>query len=214
MTEEQKEQDGFEIPAEGPAPGTAPAPENSPATDELAEARRLADQLKDQLLRKAAEFENYRRRTEAEYASLIRSANESLIFALLPILDDFDRSLKAGKERTDAAQLLKGIELIQAKLVKTLEGEGLAPFESAGKPFDVHFHDALLQIPRNDVPPHTVVEEVARGYMLNDRILRHAKVVVSMAPDSAAGGAADGNANGDANGDADADGAAAGEANG
>ena len=63
--------------------------------------------------------------------------------------------------------------------MKTLENQGLAPFASAGKPFDVHYHDALLQIPRADLPPHTVIEEVERGYMLNDRILRHAKVIVS-----------------------------------
>jgi molecular chaperone GrpE len=166
-----------EQPGQG-APGAgAGAP--SPFAAELAEARQNADQWKDQLLRKAAEFENYKRRTEAEYASLIRNASEGLLLALLPVLDDFDRTLKAARDNTDAAPLLRGVELVRAKLAKVLEAQGCTAFASAGTPFDVNLHDALLSIPRADVPPHTVVEEVEKGYMLNDRVLRHAKVVVS-----------------------------------
>jgi molecular chaperone GrpE len=75
------------------------------------------------------------------------------------------------------------VELIYNKMVKILEKQGLVPFESLGKPFDVEYHDALMQIPREDVPPSTVVEEVERGYMFNDKVLRHAKVVVSMTPE-------------------------------
>jgi molecular chaperone GrpE len=162
----------------------------NPLTAELAalqakldSALKNAEVCRDQLLRKAAEFENYKRRTEAEFSNLVRSANENLIAALLPVIDDFLRSLKAGKELKDYDALYRGLELIASKLTRTLENEGLQAFESAGKPFDVHFHDALLQIPRDDVPPHTVIEEVERGYMYNDRVLRHAKVVVSSSPD-------------------------------
>jgi molecular chaperone GrpE len=162
-------------------------PEASPAqpaelaalAEKVAEAQKAANQLKDQLLRKAAEFENYKRRTEGEYTNLIRSANENLLLALIPILDDFSRSLKSGKEKPDFDLFYRGIELIQSKLTRALEVQGLKAFESAGKTFDVQFHDALLMIPRTDVPLHTVVEEVERGYMLNDRVLRHAKVIVS-----------------------------------
>jgi molecular chaperone GrpE len=146
------------------------------------ELQKTADQLKDQLLRKAAEFENYRRRTETEYASVIRNANESLLLSILPVVDDFARSLKAGKDQKDFDALYRGLELIQNKLLRTLEAEGVKPFESVGKPFNVDFHDALLQIPRADVEPHTVIEEVERGYMYNDRVLRHAKVIVSSEP--------------------------------
>ncbi len=149
----------------------------------LEEAQRLAETYRDQLLRKAAEFENYKRRAEADYSSLIRNANETLLSSLLPILDDFHRSLKSGKDQKDTDAFYRGIELIASKLTRTLELEGLKPFESTGHPFDVHYHDALLQVPRNDVPPHTVIEEVERGYMLNDRVLRHAKVIVSTAPE-------------------------------
>jgi molecular chaperone GrpE len=151
--------------------------------EKLEEARRLAETYRDQLLRKAAEFENYKRRAEADYSSLIRNANESLLSSLLPILDDFHRSLKSGKDLKDTDAFYRGIELIASKLTRTLELEGLKPFESVGHPFDVQYHDALLQVPRSDVPPHTVIEEVERGYMLNDRVLRHAKVIVSTAPE-------------------------------
>lgn len=169
------------------APGSSESPgaEIAALNGKLAEALKTAEQLKDQLLRKAAEFENYKRRTEGEYANLIRSANENLLLALLPVLDDFSRSLKSGKEKPDFDLFYRGIELIQNKLTRILEGEGLKVFESTAKPFDVQFHDALLMVPSSTVPPHTVVEEVEPGYMLNDRVLRHAKVIVSSGPEAA-----------------------------
>jgi molecular chaperone GrpE len=177
------------------APGPVTAAPSASAV-ELAEARQIAEQWKDQLLRKAAEFENYKRRTEAEYASLIRSASEGLLLALLPVVDDFDRTLKAARGNTDADPLLRGIELVRAKLAKVLEAQGCSAFDSAGKPFDVNLHDALLSLPRADVPPHTVIEEVEKGYMLNDRVLRHAKVVVSAEQEGFS--AANGESGGDA----------------
>jgi molecular chaperone GrpE len=151
---------------------------------QLEEAQRLADTFKDQLLRKAAEFENYRRRVESESAAIMRVANESLLLALLPVLDDITRSLKAGKELKGREAFYAGVEMIQGKFLKVLERYGVVPFDSEGKPFDVGLHDALLQIPRADVNPHTVIEEVERGYMIYDRVLRHAKVVVSAAPEA------------------------------
>jgi len=174
-----------------PAPGE---PRDQAAADlaaQLEEARRLADQYKDQVLRRAAELENFKRRSETEFAAIIRNANENLLTALLPVLDDFDRSLKASADSTDRESLRRGIELIAQKLAKVLEREGLVPFESVGQPFDVAYHDALLQLPRSDVPPHTVIEEVERGYKLREKVLRHAKVVVSAAADDHGAGAAD-----------------------
>jgi molecular chaperone GrpE len=159
----------------------------------LAEAQTAADRFKDQLLRKAAEFENYRRRSDVEYTALVKNANESLLLGLLPVLDDFARSLKAGKEQKEYDAFYRGVELIQNKLTRILESEGLKAFESAGKPFNVEYHDALLQIPRDDVPPHTVIEEVERGYMLHEHVLRHAKVVVSSAPGDSDEGESDAN---------------------
>lgn len=190
MADELKPQDGVPEASDQPTEGTlaeVPAQAGPPSEldqlkQQLAELQKLADTYKDQLLRKAAEFENYKRRTEAEVQNLIRNANEGLILAIIPILNDFVRSLKAGAENRDYDSFYKGVELIYTKLTKLLESQGLTPFESVGKPFDVEYHDALLQVPRNDVPPHTVIEEIERGYKLHDKVLRHAKVIVSAAP--------------------------------
>jgi molecular chaperone GrpE len=149
---------------------------------QLAEAQALAESLRDQLLRKAAEFENYKRRSEADFGVIIRNANESLLLALLPVLDDFGRSLGAGRDAQNHEALLTGVEMIRTKFLKILEKQGVVPFESTGKPFDVDYHDALLQVPRSDMPAHTVIQEVEPGYMLHDKVLRHAKVTVSTAP--------------------------------
>lgn len=162
---------------ESPAEGATQ--QNEELQKKLEELQKASDVYRDQLLRKAAEFENFKKRTESDFVNLIRNANEDLVLAILPILDDFNRSLKAGKDQKDYDAFYRGIELIQSKLLKILEAQGLQPFESIGKPFDVKYHDALLQIPRGDVPPHTVIEEVEQGYKFNDKILRHAKVVVS-----------------------------------
>jgi molecular chaperone GrpE len=162
----------------------APASPLEQLLKELEEAGKSAQAYKDQFLRKAAEFENYKRRSEAEYLNLVRNANEGLISALLPIVEDLTRSLKAGSSQADGEAFYRGVELIYQKLMKVLEAQGLAPFDSTGLPFDVEYHDALLQVAREDVPPGTVVEEIARGYKLNDKVLRHAKVIVSAAVQS------------------------------
>ncbi len=194
MEEETKGLNGPEPERKGP---DGPAPEEGEPTSppaqttegaqelkkKLDEALASAEAFKDQLLRKAAEFENYKRRNETEFRTIIRNANESLILSLIPVLDDLVRSLSHGKESKDYDAFYKGIELIYAKLSKVLEQQGLAPFESVGRPFDVEYHDALLQVPKGDVPPHTVIEEIERGYKLYDKVLRHAKVIVSSAPE-------------------------------
>ncbi|HCV42754.1 MAG TPA: nucleotide exchange factor GrpE [Bacteroidetes bacterium] len=162
----------------------------------LEAAQKLADSYKDQLLRKAAEFDNFKKRTEAEYVNLVKNANEGLITSLIPILDDFTRSMKSGREVKDHESFFKGVELIYNKFVRLLESHGLIPFESVGKPFDVDYHDALLQMPRSDVPPHTVVEEIERGYKLFEKIIRHAKVIVSAEPQQQSDGPSDGKTQG------------------
>ncbi len=170
--------------AENPPQEAAP-PELPPVTDSVAQMEELqkqVDQYKDLLLRKAAEFDNFKRRIENETSNIVRFATESLIDDLLPVVDDFERSLKHAKESSDYEALVKGIELIYQKLFKVLETRGVKSFETVGKEFNVDFHDALMQMPRKDLPPHTVVEEVEKGYMLNDKVIRHAKVVVSSAP--------------------------------
>lgn len=149
---------------------------------QLEEARRQAEQYKDLFLRKAAEFENYKRRIENETSNIVRFANEDLISEILPILDDFQRSLTLSKEKKEFESLYRGVELIYQKLIKILEQQGIKPIETVGKPFDVHYHDALMQEPREDVPPFTILKEVEKGYTFHDKVIRHARVIVSSAP--------------------------------
>lgn len=162
----------------------APAAESAVPAAEIAQQRiteleSQAAQLKDQLLRKAAEFDNYKRRTENDFATLSRFVAENTLTQLLPVLDDFARSLKSGKDKLGDDPFYKGIEMVQQKFLKVLEAQGLKAMDAVGKEFSVEFHDALMQMPRADVPPHTVVEEVEKGYLLFDKVIRHAKVIVS-----------------------------------
>jgi molecular chaperone GrpE len=163
-------------------------PEATESALQMEELQKQVDQYKDLLLRKAAEFDNYKRRIESETTNILKYATESLVEDLLPVLDDFERSLKHRKESKDNDALVKGIELIYQKLVKVLEGRGVKTFDTVGKEFSVEYHDALMQIPRSDVSHHTILEEVEKGYTLNDKVIRHAKVVVSSTPDEVPSG--------------------------
>jgi molecular chaperone GrpE len=153
--------------------------ETAVSDNRIEELEKTIGQLKDQLLRKAAEFENYKRRTENDYLERVRYANEDLIFDLLPVLDDFERSLKLSREKKDFDSFFRGVELIYQKCLKIFATQGVEAYEVIGKEFDPHLHDALMQIPKSDVPPHTILEEVEKGYMMHGKVLRHAKVVVS-----------------------------------
>ncbi len=155
--------------------------------EKLVEAEKQKEYYKDLFLRKAAEFDNFKRRAEADSIAIVRFANEDLLATVLPIIDDLERSLKQGKD-LQSNSFSKGVELIYQKMLKILEMQGVKPFETVGKEFNVEYHDALLQIPKEDVPPHTVVEEVEKGYMYHDKVLRHAKVIVSATPSDADAG--------------------------
>lgn len=136
-------------------------------------------QYKELALRKAAEFENYKRRTENDQLNLLKYAAESLIIKLLPTIDDLERSLEHMTEETDVQKIKEGVQLIYNKFVKTLDDQGVKKIESIGKPFSVEFHEALMQRADDSVPPHTVIDELETGYMYKDRVIRHAKVIVS-----------------------------------
>lgn len=137
------------------------------------------NQYKELMLRKAAEFENYKRRTENDQLNLLKYAAESLIIKLLPTIDDLERSLSHLTEETDVTKIKEGIQLVYNKLVKTLDEQGVKKFESIGQPFNVEFHEALMQRADDSVPSHTVLDELETGYMYKDRVIRHAKVIVS-----------------------------------
>ena len=134
---------------------------------------------KDKLLRKAAEFENYKRRTENDQLNLIKYAAESFIVKLLPTVDDLERSLSHMENAKDIDAIKDGMKLVYDKLVKVLDDQGVKKIESVGKPFDVHFHEALMQRKDEKAPPHTVLDELEKGYIYKDRVIRHTKVIVS-----------------------------------
>ena len=181
VQEEEKQQKNDQR-TEDASPGVGEKPEAAILTEKIVELEKQVAQLKDQLLRKAAEFDNYKRRTENDFASLTKFAGENIIVQLLPVLDDLNRSLKSVKNKAENDPFTKGVELIYAKLSKALEAQGLKTMDVIGKEFNVDFHDALMQMPRADVPSHTVIEEVEKGYLLFDKVIRHAKVVVSSEP--------------------------------
>lgn len=137
------------------------------------------NQYKELMLRKAAEFENYKRRTENDQLNLLKYAAESLLIKLLPTIDDLERSLSHMTEETDVNKIKEGIQLVYNKFMKTLDDQGVKKIEAIGKPFDVEFHEALMQRADESVPPHTVLDELETGYMYKDRVIRHSKVIVS-----------------------------------
>jgi molecular chaperone GrpE len=145
----------------------------------IAELEKEIENLKDRFLRKAAEFENYKRRTENDQLNLIKYSAVSFILKMLPVMDDFERSLEHIEEAKDINALKKGLKLVYEKLSKVLDAEGVKKIEAVGKPFDVNFHEAIMQKKDDSVEPHTVVDEVEKGYLYKDKVIRHSKVIVS-----------------------------------
>ncbi len=147
--------------------------------EKIAQLEQEVADLKDKLLRKAAEFENYKRRTENDQLNLITFAAETFIQKLLPVVDDFERSLEHIDEAQDINAIKHGLRLIYDKLMKVLDEQGVKKIEAVGNPFDVDYHEALLQRPDDSVEPHTVLDEIEKGYTYKDKVIRHAKVIVS-----------------------------------
>ena len=136
------------------------------------------DQTKDQLLRRTAEMDNMRRRHQSESMQLIFEANKRLILELLATIDDLERTLTSIKPE-EKNPLADGIELVYKNFQKILEKNNVKPFVSIGTMFDVHLHDALMEEVRTDLEPGTITNEVQKGYMMGDQVLRHAKVIVA-----------------------------------
>jgi len=136
-------------------------------------------ELKDKLLRKAAEFENYKRRTDNEQSNLLKYTGEHIFTNLLPVIDDFERSLKHINDSQDVEALKSGLKLVYEKLIKTLTEQGIKKIEAVGKPFDVEYHEAIMQRKEEGVEPHIVLNEIETGYIYKDRVIRHTKVIVS-----------------------------------
>ena len=169
------------------------ADENESAEDrenqEMDEINKLAEELgktkaslekeKKEYLFLMAEFDNFRKRTLKEKTDIIKNAAESAFKGLLPIVDDFERGLEAARSTDNSQAILDGMELIYNKLIKYLEQNGVKAMESTGAPFDPHQHEAIAMVPTGDeAQKGKVIDTLAKGYMINDKVLRHAKVAV------------------------------------
>ncbi len=157
--------------------GTATASE----TVELDPTQKQTDELQDareNYLRLAAEFDNYKKRTARDFGNLIKTANESLILELLEFVDNFSRALESGGENPDVAAYHKGMKLVYDQLLEILGRHGLSAFDSVGEKFDPNYHDALMQMESDEYEPDHIAQEFVKGYKLNDKVIRHAKVGV------------------------------------
>ena len=152
------------------------------AEEELDPVEKLQAELaevKNQLLYKAAEFENYRKRTLKERAELILNGGEKALTAILPILDDMERAIANGAKTDDPQVLREGMELIYQKFVKTLESQGVTKIETKDADFDTDLHEAVAMVPgMGDDKKGKVIDCLQEGYKLNDKVIRHAKVAV------------------------------------
>ncbi|MDE3001020.1 MAG: nucleotide exchange factor GrpE [Gemmatimonadota bacterium] len=173
---EEKQEETAE--PEGSREAEASGEEDAP--DPLEEAIRESEEYKDRWIRLAAEFDNYKKRRTREFDALIQSASENLIRDLLPVLDSVARALEhraEGEEDSDGFK--QGVTMIMEAFPKVLERRGLSEIEAAGKPFDPNYHEALMQMASEDHAEGVVMGVVERGYLLGDKVIRPAKVVVS-----------------------------------
>ncbi len=159
----------------------APETEQQAVNIELTAEEKLKGELQqanDKYLRLYAEFDNFRRRTTKERMELLQTAGKEVVVSLLPVLDDFERALKAMETATDVIPVKEGVALVQNKLKHILTAKGLKEMSTKGQPFDAEIHEAITNIPAGDEQKGKVVDELEKGYFLNDKVIRFAKVVV------------------------------------
>ena len=154
--------------------------EEEKTAKELEETKQALEDYKDKYLRLSAEFDNYRKRTMKEKAELIKNGGEKAISAILPILDDLERALQNMQKAEDVKAMYEGINLIHQKFLKNLGNEGLEKMNPVGEAFDTDFHEAIALVPApEEAQKGKVLDCVQTGYKLNDKVIRHAKVVVA-----------------------------------
>ena len=185
INEEEIKQETAEGQAEEPTnPENQETPENTEEQetqekDPLEEANRQIEELKDKYLRSVAEFDNYRKRTLKEKTELILNGGEKTITAILPVIDDMERAIVNGAKTEDANVIREGMELIYNKFIKVLESLGVKPIETESADFDTDVHEAIAMVPgMGDDKKGKVLDCVQKGYKLNDKVIRHAKVAV------------------------------------
>nr|WP_270172546.1 nucleotide exchange factor GrpE [Paenibacillus sp. SYP-B4298] len=159
------------------------ASQDSSSTEEddvrLNELHKQVEDAQQRALRAQADFDNYRRRTIKEKEELAQYASMKLITELLPVIDNFERALSAAQTAEDKDSFIKGVDMIFRQFNQVLQQEGLAQMETVGQPFNPDFHQAIMQVESDEHEEGIVVEEVQRGYMLKDKVLRPAMVKVS-----------------------------------
>lgn len=156
------------------------------SADDAATPEQEIEQLREDLAKEKkeylflmAEFDNFRKRTLREKSEIIRNAGENVLKGLLPIVDDFERGLKAGAQAEDAASVVEGMQLIYNKLIKYLAANGVKEFDPADDVYDADRHEAISVVPvADEAQKGKILDTVEKGYMINDKVLRHAKVVV------------------------------------
>ncbi|MCI0531848.1 MAG: nucleotide exchange factor GrpE [candidate division Zixibacteria bacterium] len=146
--------------------------------EDLEKARQELKERDDRLLRLAAEFDNYKKRTARDFENIIKNANESLIQELAVILNDFSRALESAREKKDSKSFQTGVELIHNQLQELLKKEGLEAIPAKGEKFDPNLHEAALQM-ESDQPEGTILDEVNKGYKLNGKVIKYSQVVVA-----------------------------------
>lgn len=147
--------------------------------EQLEAARAEIEKEKKEYLFLMADFDNYRKRVTREKAEILKNGGEKVLLGLLPIVDDFERGLAATANDSDGAAVREGMQLIYNKLIKYLESNGVKAMESTGAPFDADLHEAIAKIPApSEELKGKIVDTTQKGYMINDKVLRHAKVAV------------------------------------
>jgi molecular chaperone GrpE len=154
--------------------------EQPESANELEELRKQADEHYQRFLRAQADFDNFRRRSRQEKEEFAKYASSKLIEQLLPVVDNFDRALASSKDSKDFESLAKGVDMIWRQMNQVLEQEGLKTMETVGKAFDPELHQAIMQVESEEFGEGIVVEEVQKGYILKDKVLRPAMVKVSI----------------------------------
>ena len=179
VDETDKEAEATEETADAETSDNAEAEEKVEEKDPLEEAQAQIADLKDKYLRQVAEFDNYRKRTMKERAELILNGGEKTISALLPVIDDMERAIANGAKTDDPQVLREGMELIYQKLMKALEAQGVSKIETQDADFDTDIHEAVAMVPgMGDDKKGKVIDCMATGYKLNDKVIRYAKVAV------------------------------------
>jgi len=152
---------------------------NEAAADPVAKLEEELSDMKDKYLRLYSEFDNYKRRTSKERLDMLKTANQEMVVALLPVIDDFDRARQSMEQAQDVAAVKEGVDLIYNKLFSILQQKGLKPMDAVGTVFDADVHEAITQIPAPDESQKgKVIDEVEKGYYLHDKVIRFAKVVI------------------------------------